>query len=221
MSHVSVLGVPSMTRSARSSRALFDTWAATYRHDVYSAEGPLAGYAESLEAAAALLPLPQDATLLDVGIGAGAFAELFAERRPRVHGIDASAEMLAECRQAHPDYALEHGLFVSLPYTSASFHAVVSSFAFHEVAPSWRARACREMARVLCPGGHVCLLDIMFASPEAREAARQELGNQWDEDEDYPLIGRLDAHLRAAGLGTLHWLQTGPYHWAVMGRKDA
>ena len=52
-------------------------------------------------------------------------------------------------------------------------------------------------------------------------AARQELGNQWDEDEDYPLIGRLDAHLRAAGLGTLHWLQTGPYHWAVMGRKDA
>ncbi len=69
-----------MPRTYEEARALFDRWAQHYDEVVRSPGGPLEGYAESLQEAAALLPLGQGAHILDVGIGTGTFAALFAER---------------------------------------------------------------------------------------------------------------------------------------------
>ncbi len=208
-----------MPRSIEETQALFDRWAPTYADDVRRAGGPLDGYAESLREAAGLLPLAPGARVLDVGIGAGGLAALLAERGARVWGVDPSERMLAECRRAHPDFALAVGAFTPIPHPAGQFDAVVSSFAFHEVAPAARAGAGAEIARVLAPGGRVCLLDIIFASPAATAAARRLLADRWDPDEDYPLVGDLDAALRAAGFAGLRWRQTAPCHWVVAGRK--
>lgn len=210
-----------MPRSGEATRALFDEWADTYDRDLRRAPGPLDGYAESLAAAAALLPLGAGARVLDIGVGTGAFGASLAARGARVWGLDPSVRMLARCRRAHPAFHLAAGAFAALPYAAARFAAVVSSFAWHEVAPAARPAVCAELARVTEPGGHVCLVDIIFASPEALAEARRLLAGSWDEQEEYALVGALDAQLRAAGFAGLRWAQTAPCHWAVVGRRTS
>lgn len=202
-------------RDAVATRALFDRWALTYDDTVQ--DGPLTGYQQSLAATAAPLALPPAARVLDLGIGTGTFAALLPTPGIQVWGVDVSAGMLARCREMHPQFTLTVGSFYPLPHATGQFDAVISSFAFHEVWPAERAAACVEMARVLRPGGTLCLLDIIFASPAAVAEARLALGELWDDGEAYPLVGELDTLLRAAGFVALRWQQPAPWHWAVTG----
>ena len=208
-----------MPRSADATRSLFDAWAATYDDDLQEAGGPLAGYATSLAEAASMLPLVPGADILDVGIGTGAFAALLAARGGSITGLDVSAEMLARCRAAHPGFALRVGSFVPIPLPDARFDAAVASFAFHEVPAPSRPTAVAELARVLKPGAHLCVLDIVFASRSATAAARRAIGSAWDEDEDYPLVADLGAMLRDTGFVDLRWRHTAPCHWVVVARR--
>lgn len=208
-----------MPRTPEESRKLFEKWAETYDRGVLISGGPLEGYESSLDEAADLLPVRAGDRVLDIGIGTGAFAARLARRGARITGVDPSPAMLRKCAEAHPEFALSEGSFLPLPFADGQFDAVVASFAFHEVAPADRPAACREMARVLRPGGHLCLLDIIFASPEATESAAKASGEFWDPEEEYPLVSDLDRHLRAAGFGAILWRQTGPMHWAVLARK--
>jgi ribosomal-protein-alanine N-acetyltransferase len=72
---------------------------------------------------------------------------------------------------------------------------------------------------VVRPGGHVCLLDVIFPSAAARMEAERAHGPYWDRTESYPLVWELDGLLREAGFEAIRWHQTGPYHWAVAGRR--
>lgn len=203
-----------MPRSTRENRAIFDRWAETYGHED-ARSGPLAGYEESILEAAAMLAIEKDASILDVGIGTGAFAGLFAARGARICGIDISEKMMEQCHAAHPHFALSAGSFTSIPYPALHFDAVVSSFSFHHVPQEAWDEALAEIARVLKPGGRFCLLDIMFLSTAAVLNARAAL----DDEEDYPLVGDLDGHLRTTGFSCIRWRQTAPFHWAVVGTR--
>lgn len=209
-----------MPRTSDETRRLFDRWAATYDQDAHQPDGPLAGYDSSLRAAAELIEIEPGAQVLDVGVGTGAFAALVAAHGAHITGIDPSEKMLEQCCQQHPDYVLETGSFNSIPFADSRFDSLISSFAFHEVLPDERPAACRDMARVLRPGGPVCLLDIMFASPAAMREAEWRIGRYWDPEEVYALVGDLDTMLRAAGFAALRWQQTAPCHWAVCGRRN-
>lgn len=204
-----------MARSAEESGAIFTAWAASYDDDLLQADGPLTGYAASLKAAARMVDLAAGAEVLDIGVGTGAFAALFEASGVRITGIDPTPAMLERCALRHPGFALSLGDFAAIPFPGGRFDAVVSSFAFHEVPAMERAAACAEIARVIEPGGTLCLLDIIFASPAARDEARYALADRWDDGEDYPLVGAVDAALRAAGFRGSRWQQTAPCHWAV------
>jgi ubiquinone/menaquinone biosynthesis C-methylase UbiE len=57
-----------------------------------------------------------------------------------------------------------------LPFDDGSFDRVVSHWAVHNLpSPGERARAIREMVRVVRPGGHVVLADIQFRQQYAAE----------------------------------------------------
>lgn len=214
-----------MPRTPEKTRALFDRWAETYDEAATGAArdstDPLAGYLESLDEAASLVPLSEGMQVLDIGIGTGAFASLLAQRGGRVSGVDPSPKMLALCRASHPEFVLAEGSFLEIPFANCHFDTVISSFAFHEVAPGEREAACREAARVVKPGGYLCLLDIMFVSIASREAARLAIGARWDGDEDYPLVGDLDIALRSVGFTNAFWRQTAPCHWLVLARRGS
>jgi ubiquinone/menaquinone biosynthesis C-methylase UbiE len=110
---------------------------------------------------------PGDA-LLDVGCGPGNLALLLAQRvgsDGKVAGIDASPEMIARARQkaerrhAPVDFRLEP--VEALSFADGSFDGVVSSFVYHHLPDDLKPRALASIARVLKPGGRVCIVDFM------------------------------------------------------------
>jgi SAM-dependent methyltransferase len=130
------------------------------------------------------LALTPDARVLDVGCGHGLLLIGAARRTPdgRAVGLDlwsatdqqdnsreatlanAAAEGVAERVEVHD------GDMCAMPFADASFDAVVSSLAIHNI--SDRARrgvAIGEIARVLRPGGRVAILDIAHVGQYAAD----------------------------------------------------
>ena len=113
------------------------------------------------------LPLPDLATILDVACGTGAMGAALRQHAPtiRLSGIDANTAMLARNRKRSIGYAdLIEGTAERLPFADATFDAVMIGFAFHDF--SFPDQTCRELHRVLRPGGY--LVDLELTVPTAR-----------------------------------------------------
>lgn len=212
-------GENELLRNDKETVTLFDDWAKTYDQDVENASGPLLGYDQSLAQAARMLNVSDHERLLDVGIGTGTFAQMVSGGIADVWGVDLSAQMLEQCQEKHPNYHLRQGTFTETTIASERFDYVISSFCFHEVMPNERSQAVEEMYRLLVPGGKCLILDIMFVSDAAEIEAKKEIGKYWDATEDYSRISVLDELLRQTGFQNVQWVNTAPYHWAVVGRK--
>jgi SAM-dependent methyltransferase len=94
--------------------------------------------------------------LLDVGCGSGGFASLAAAQGATVAGIDASAELIAIAERRVPEGAFVVGEMTRLPYADDSFAVVTGLNSFQYSAHP--ARALREAARVVRPGGRVAAM---------------------------------------------------------------
>ncbi|MBY6037716.1 methyltransferase domain-containing protein [Fictibacillus nanhaiensis] len=210
-----------MLRTKDATQNLFDDWAKTYTEDLQNAAGPLFGYKHSLEEACKMIQLSKGSTLLDVGIGTGAFAASLSDEGNEVWGIDLSENMLKECKKRYPTYILHQGTFTEpgLKDKIESFDVIASSFCFHEVLPDERQTACEKMYTLLKPDGKFLVLDIMFASQSAMNNARKQIGHYWDSTENYPLVQTLDEMLRHVGFKHISWKNTGPFHWAFSAQK--
>jgi arsenite methyltransferase len=124
----------------------------------------------------ALGPLPLDATVLDVGSGAGFDAQLAAHQvgaDGRVIGVDMTPAMLAVARHAAAEAGLSNlefreGRAEQLPLPAASVDVVISNGVIN-LCPD-KAAVYRELYRVLKPGGLVQLADVMVQLPVPEEA---------------------------------------------------
>jgi ubiquinone/menaquinone biosynthesis C-methylase UbiE len=154
--------------------------------------------------------------LLDVGVGTGNLALEALRRWPPVEvtGIDASREMLAAA-QAIAASALptELGRFTGrvadaadLPFDAGSFDAAMSSFVL-QLVPN-RARALREIRRVLRPGGSLAYVTWLadrtpFAPDRVFDGLLADFG--FDEEAgdgrvgDVPSVSAAIGELRRAG----------------------
>ena len=105
--------------------------------------------------------------VLDLGCGTGTLA-IAAKRAVgaagKVHGIDASPEMLAraaqKARRAAMDVAFTEAAAQALPFSDASFDVVLTSVMLHHLPRPARAQCAAEMRRVLRPGGRVLAVDF-------------------------------------------------------------
>lgn len=128
--------------------------------------------------------------ILDVGTGTGTLGLAAVERWPGVvvTGIDASPEMVglalreADARLGAADRPRFDAVVAGadhLPFDAATFDLAVSSFVL-QLVPS-RARALREVRRVLRPGGRLAYVtwladDRPFAGDRVFDAVLDELG---------------------------------------------
>jgi len=107
------------------------------------------------------------AELLDVGCGAGGFAELATRAGAAVTGIDAAAPMIEHAARLVPRGDFRVGDIEDLPYPDGRFDVVTGFNAFQYAAEP--ARALREAARVAKPGGRV--VAMIWGTADECEAA--------------------------------------------------
>jgi SAM-dependent methyltransferase len=102
-----------------------------------------------------LVPVPDGATVLDVGAGTGKLTRLLVRRFAEVVAVEPLDGMRAILERVVPEARALPGRAEEIPLPDAAVDAVFAAQAFH-----WFANdeAVTEIARVLRPGGTFCLL---------------------------------------------------------------
>lgn len=110
--------------------------------------------------------------VLDVATGTGEQALAFADAGAEVTGVDLSAAMLRIARRKASGrtatITFREADARALPFADGAFDRAGISFGLHEMPPSVRRAAVRELARVTTPGGLVVIVD--YALPAGRVA---------------------------------------------------
>lgn len=99
--------------------------------------------------------------LLDLGCGPGHIAGQALERTDSVTGCDVSPAMVAMASAAYPAARFDVADATDLPYSSASFDAVIANALFLHLA--WPETAAREAAQVLAGTGRLAI--TVYAEP--------------------------------------------------------
>jgi demethylmenaquinone methyltransferase/2-methoxy-6-polyprenyl-1,4-benzoquinol methylase/phosphoethanolamine N-methyltransferase len=105
--------------------------------------------------------------VLDVGCGTGTLAIALKSRvgGGEVHGIDASAEMIAVARakaaKAGSDVGFQVAPVEELPFPDASFDLVTSSLMLHHLPDDVKWRGLAQVRRVLRPAGRFMAVDFV------------------------------------------------------------
>jgi ubiquinone/menaquinone biosynthesis C-methylase UbiE len=106
-------------------------------------------------------------SVLDVGCGSGSLtltAQSFVGAGGKVHGIDASPEMIdvarkkASRRRLRVEFDL--GLIEQLSFAASTFDVVISRLAIHHLPDDLKRKGFAEMLRVLKPGGRLLIADF-------------------------------------------------------------
>jgi ubiquinone/menaquinone biosynthesis C-methylase UbiE len=97
--------------------------------------------------------LPRNATILDVGCGAGPFAKLLVQAGFDVVGVDFSASMLGMSRKNVPEAALIKGDLTELGFRDSSFDGLVALYSIIHIPREMHASLYRSFHRILKPDG--------------------------------------------------------------------
>ena len=107
--------------------------------------------------------------ILDVGCGQGT-ALRYLRAHARVFGCDVSQPMLAPAVREAPVVVQEP---YDLPFQTASFDAAYAFCVYHHVPREAHVRHLRELARVVRPGGLVCVFEHNPLNPITRRVFRR------------------------------------------------
>jgi SAM-dependent methyltransferase len=121
------------------------------------------------------LPLAPNHTVLDVCGGAGHLSRRLADRARQFVVLDLTREILETGRRGADEDGVSNVLFVegdatAMPFVDGSFDLAVSRFAFHHLTEP--EAVAREMSRVVRPGGHVAIVDMVDGGHRHNELER-------------------------------------------------
>jgi ubiquinone/menaquinone biosynthesis C-methylase UbiE len=121
------------------------------------------------------LPLTPDDSVLDVCGGAGHLSRRLADRAREFVVIDLTPEVMDAGRRGAEDEGVQNVRFVegdaaAMPFEDHSFDVAVSRFAFHHLENP--EAVAQEMARVVRPGGHVAIVDMVDGGDRHNELER-------------------------------------------------
>lgn len=136
-------------------------------------------------------------TLLDVGCGVGSLHPLLSGMFRSIDGVDVSQDSITRARIDNPGNAYMAYDGHTLPYDDDSFDMSLAICVMHHVPPARWANFMAEMARVVAPGGLVCLIEHNPVNPGTRlSVARCPF------DADAVLLGprEMRRRMRRAGL---------------------
>ena len=110
-----------------------------------------------------------DQQILEVGCGHGEQLAVFAAWGAcpaRLFGVDLMPERIATAEQAYPDIQFKVGNAEQLPFRDGFFDLVLVSTVLSSILdPAMALNVCREVDRVLSPGGAVIWYDFRLSNP--------------------------------------------------------
>lgn len=139
----------------------------------------------------------QKVSLLDVGCGVGAMHPYINPDFDRIFGVDVSGESIKQAKINNPSLEYTHYDGHRLPFKDNSFDMSLAVCVLHHVPPEQWHDFLAEKARVVRPGGLVCLIEHNPVNPATRlSVARCPF------DKDAVLLGarQMCKHLKTAGL---------------------
>lgn len=183
----------------------FDDWAADYDEDVATASAfPFDGYDQVLRLIVEKAAAGSGAAVLDLGIGTGNLAELFARQGCQIWGLDFSAQMLVRAAAKLPRATLgQADLRAEWPQDfQRRYDAIVSAYTFHHFTlPEKAGLVLSLLQEHLSPGGRLVIGDVSFRNAAERDALKLQLGDEW-EDEYYWLADETTAAFEKQGIQT-------------------
>ncbi len=140
-----------------------------------------------------LSQVPAGGTLVEIGIGTGGLLADLTALADQVIGVDHSPAMLEEARRRLTEQGvsgvdLRLGEMTHLPLPDAAAGCALLNMVLHHAADPPAVLA--EIRRVLTPGGVLLIADL---ARHEREAAREQLADQWLGFEEEELSGWLVA----------------------------
>jgi len=116
--------------------------------------------------------------VIEVACGPGACTLAFAERCRRAVGLDPSAELVAQAREAATHRGAGNATFTvgeveRMAFRDGAFDAAVCRFAFHHFTDP--ARVFAEMARVVAPRGWMVVVDVTASEDPLKAALHNKL----------------------------------------------
>ena len=98
-----------------------------------------------------------DLPVADLGCGPGYVTAHLAELGLAAFGVDASPEMIALARQAHPNLQFDVGSMAELNIADGVLGGVLSRWSIIHTPPQEVPAILAEFERVLAPGGHLLI----------------------------------------------------------------
>jgi ubiquinone/menaquinone biosynthesis C-methylase UbiE len=184
------------SQRALAAKAFFERLAPQWDH-IRTLHAPETVVEEAILEAVGSKPVRH---LLDLGTGTGRMLQLLAPRAARAVGLDASHAMLSVAR-ANLEKAgltrveLRQGDVYAPPFARGSFDLVVLHQVLHYLDDP--ARAVREAARLLAPGGRLLIVDFAPHALEFLRAAQahRRLGFSTDQIAGWLAEADLDCRL--------------------------
>ena len=180
----------------------FDNWAENYDDDVRESNQaesyPFAGYERVLDRIASYVLAVPVGKILDLGTGSGTLASRFYDAGWEISAVDFSEEMLKQARERMPEARFLIADFAkALPkeLDGQKFEFIVMTYAFHHLEYEKQADFLRSLLPFLKENGKILIGDISFETKMDLEKAKLQSGEEWDDEEFYPIIEGLREQL--------------------------
>lgn len=140
-------------------------------------------------------------SLLDVGCGVGALHPYIAQTFSKIDGVDVSSESIAQAKIENPTRSYMDYDGLRLPYPDNSFDMTLAVCVMHHVPPQHWKNFLSEKARVVRPGGIVCLIEHNPYNPATRLSVAR---CPFDADAVLLNAREMRKRLKAADVGQVH-----------------
>ncbi len=176
----------------------FDLWADGYDSAVGLSDEknsyPFAGYKDVLGAIFNEIMSKKNARVLDIGFGTGTLTTKLYENGCDVYGQDFSQRMIELAKQKMENAHLYQGDFSNglVPELSdKKYDYIVGTYSLHHLTDEQKIAFLKSLLDRLDDGGKLLIGDVAFETRAELEKCREEVGDDWDEDEIYFVIEEL------------------------------
>ncbi len=176
----------------------FDLWADGYDSAVGLSDEknsyPFAGYKDVLGAIFNEIMSKKNARVLDIGFGTGTLTTKLYENGCDVYGQDFSQRMIELAKQKMENAHLYQGDFSNglVPELSdKKYDYIVGTYSLHHLTDEQKIPFLKSLLDRLDDGGKLLIGDVAFETRAELEKCREEVGDDWDEDEIYFVIEEL------------------------------